>query len=129
MSGVDVTNFTGQTYQNTTSPFNITWNKFRINFGNVISTQNYTYEEIDGDVETMLSGGIPMSNTGVGGSILLEIWILILHLQMLDLFKQLFRAKNTAGNGTYVHNDTKVQVHTASQSGVSELAISFRLIR
>ena len=73
----------------------------------------------------MLSGGILKVNTGVDGAYTLEIWILICpHLQMLDLFKQLSSStKNTAGNGTCVHNDTKVQVHTASQSGVSELAI------
>ena len=34
-----------------------------------------------------------------------------------------FRAKNPAGNGSYVENGTKIQVHTASQSGISEIAI------
>ena len=125
LSGVEVTNFTGQTYQNTTSPFNITsGTNSESTSGNVISTQNYTYEEIDGDVETMLSGGIPKANTGVGGAYTLgdlDINLTSSNVRSVQTIK--FRAKNTAGNGTYVHNDTKVQVHTASQSGVSELAI------
>ena len=63
-------------------------------------------------------------NTGVGGAYTLgdlDINLTSSNVRSVQTIK--FRAKNTAGNGTYVHNDTKVQVHTASQSGVSELAI------
>ena len=71
LSGVEVTNFTGQTYQNTTSPFVLTsGTNAESTSGNVVSSQNYTYANIDG-TSTMLDG--VFSNTGVGGAYALKI--------------------------------------------------------
>ena len=59
LGGVEVTNFTGQTYQNTT-PFVLTsGTNAGSTSGNVVSSQNYTYANIDG-TSTMLDGGVPI---------------------------------------------------------------------
>ena len=124
LSGVEVTNFTGQTYQNTTSPFVLTsGTNAESTSGNVVSSQNYTYANIDG-TSTMLDGGVPKANTGVGGAYALgDLSVSLTSSSVRSVQTVKFRAKNPAGNGAFAENATKVQVHTSAQSGISEIAI------
>ena len=65
LAGVTVANFTGQTFQNTTSPV-VVENSTDIEgiSGNAIGTNNFTYANIDGST-TMLASGTPLVNVGV----------------------------------------------------------------
>ena len=127
LSGAQVTNFTGQTYQNTTTPVNIdAGTNYESTSGNVISTKNYTYAQVDGATTFIDSTyNVPLANTGVGspytfGS--LSIPLTSSSIRSVQDIK--IRAKNSAGTGSYATNSTKVQVHTAAQSGISEIAIA-----
>ena len=126
LSGVQVTNFTGQTYQNTSTPVNIdAGTRYESTSGDIISTQNYTYSQVDG-ASTFIDSeyNVPNANTGVStpytfGS--LSIPLTTSNIRTVQELK--IRAKNAAGTGSYASNSTKVQVHTAAQSGISEVAI------
>ena len=125
LSGVEVSDFTGQTYQETNSPFNLTsGTNFESTSANVISTQNYSYENIEGITDLLNGNGVPIANTGVGSAYALgDLNVDLTSSSVRSVQTVKFRAKNPAGNGSYVENDTKIQVHTASQSGISEIAI------
>jgi len=125
LSGIEVTNFTGQAYQNTTSPFTVaSGTNAESTSSSAISTQNYTYADIDGGT-TFLNSGIPVANTGVGTAYMLgDIDVDITSSSVRTVEQIKFRAKNANGTGSYTDNSTKLQVHTASQSGISEIAIA-----
>ena len=64
LAGVSVYNWIGQTYRNTSQPFQVTnGTNQEGTSGSAIGTQNYSYAQIDGS-STFLSGGIPIANTG-----------------------------------------------------------------
>ena len=128
LSGVEVTNFTGQTYQNTTSPVNVTsGTNAESTSSAAISTQNFTYSNVTrAGAESFLDAtyNVPNANTGVGVAYTftdLSIDVTSSNVRTIETIK--FRAKNSAGNGSYTENTTKVQVHTSAQSGISEIAI------
>jgi len=125
LSGVEVTDFTGQTYQDTNSPLNLTsGTNSESTSGNVVSTQNYNYANIEGATPLLDGSGIPIANTGVGSAYALgDLNVDLTSSTVRSVQTVKFRAKNPAGNGSYAENATKVQVHTASQSGISEIAI------
>ena len=66
LAGVTIQSFTGQTFQNTTSPV-VVENSTDLEgtSGNAIGTNNFTYANIDGST-TMLDSGTPKVNIGTG---------------------------------------------------------------
>ena len=89
-----------------------------------ISGQDYTYANIDGS-STMLSSGIPITDTGVSSAYgigNLSIPITTSSVRTVEQLK--IRARNANGIGSYADITGKVQVHTAAQSGISEIAIA-----
>ncbi len=124
LSGVEVSNFTGQTYQDTISPVNVSsGTNAESTSSNAISTTNFTYTQSDG-ATSMLTGGIPELDTGVASAYTLgalTVPITSSSVRTIDTLK--VRAKNSNGTGSYVENSTKIAVHTASQSGINETAI------
>ena len=127
LSGAQVTNFTGQTYQNTTTPVNIdAGTNYESTSGNVISTKNYTYAQVDG-ASTFIDStyNVPIADTGVGSPYTFGSLSVPLTSNSIRSVQDIkIRAKNSAGTGSYTTNSTKVQVHTAAQSGISEIAIA-----
>ena len=125
LTGVTVTNFTGQTFQNTSAPVDLDpATNSESTSGNVISSIDYTYANLDG-ASTFLSGGVPVANTGVGGAYTFGTLAVPLTSSSMRSVQTLrIRGKNPAGTGSYATNATKVQVHTAAQSGISEIAIA-----
>ena len=121
LTGVTVTNFTGQTFQNTSAPVDLDpATNSESTSGNVISSIDYTYANLDG-ASTFLSGGVPVANTGVGGAYTFGTLAVPLTSSSMRSVQTLkIRGKNPAGTGSYATNSTKVQVHTAAQSGISE---------
>jgi hypothetical protein len=88
-----------------------------------ISNQDYTYANIDG-LTTMLSSGIPKINTGTSSAYAignLTIPITSSSVRTIDQIK--IRARNVNGISGYSSITGKIAVHTAAQSGISEIAI------
>jgi hypothetical protein len=123
--GLEVTNFIGQTYRNTTTPLQVVSStNAESTTGSAVATQSYTYTNIDGTT-TMLSGGIPKAGTGVGSAYALgNITVAITSSSVRTVEQIGVLAYNTNGTGSTATHATKVQVHTAAQSGISEIAIA-----
>ena len=64
LTGVEVYNWIGQTYTNSSSPLTITnGTNQESTSGTTVSSQGYSYADIDGS-STYLSSGVPIANTG-----------------------------------------------------------------
>ena len=84
----------------------------------------YSYSDIDG-ATSMLAGGIPKSDTGVGGPYSLgSLTVPITSGNVRSEGQLKVRAKNVNGVGNFSNTISKLlNVHTAEQSGISEIAI------
>ena len=115
VEGTTVANFTGQAYQDATDPHEIDpGTNQESTSGSVISNQSYTYANIDG-ASTMLSGGIPVKDTGVSSAYTLgnlTVPITTSGVRSIQTIKA--RSKNANGTGSYNETSTKIQVYTAS---------------
>ena len=125
LSGATVSNFTGQAYRNTTGPVEIeSSTNAEGTSSNALSTQTYTYANVDGAV-TMLTTGVPKANTGVSSAYTLgDLTVNLTSSSVRTIDTLRIRAKNCNGSGSYSSNTTKIAVHTASQSGISEVAVA-----
>ena len=73
----------------------------------------------------MLSGGIPVTDTGVSGAYTLgNLTIPVTASSVRTIDRVQVRARNCNGVGSYSENTTNVQVHKSAQSGISEIAIA-----
>ncbi len=90
-----------------------------------ITNTDYTYANIDGST-TMLSGGNPKANTGTSSAYAIGNLTVPITSSSVRTVEQLrIRARNVNGISSYSDlTSTKVQVHTAAQSGISEIAIA-----
>jgi hypothetical protein len=80
----------------------------------VIASNDYTYANIDG-ASTMLTGGIPNTDTGVSSAYTLgniSVPITTSGVRSIQTIKA--RSKNANGTGSYSEDTTKIQVYTAS---------------
>lgn len=125
LSGSSITNISGQTYSNITDPVEVESGSASEGSGDAITNQDYTYANIDGS-STFLSGGIPIADTGVSSAYSigdLSIPITSSSVRVVDNLR--IRGTNVNGSGSYSNiTSHKVAVHTASQSGISEIAIA-----
>jgi len=126
LAGANIYNWIGQTYQNTTTPFQIEpGTNDESTSGSVVASQTRTYTQIDGST-TLLSGGIPKANTGntsgyqyTLGSITANITTSsVASVQTIK-----FLATNVNGSSAYATHSKKVQVFTATPSGFVEESI------
>nr|BAR36601.1 hypothetical protein [uncultured Mediterranean phage uvMED] len=125
LAGVTISNLVGQTY---TSQSNIVEVDHGTNqegtSSSAITSSDYSYSNIDG-ASTMLSGGIPVVNVGTSSPYsigTLTIPITSSDVRTVDRLK--VRARNVNGASGYSSDiATNIQVHKASQSGISEIAI------
>ena len=115
ITGTTVANFTGQAYQDASDPHEVDpGTSQESTSGNVISATGYTYANIDGS-STMLSGGIPIKNTGVGSPYTLGTLTQPLTSSSIRAVQQIkARSKNANGTGSYSESSTKIQVYTDS---------------
>ena len=126
LSGITLANFIGQTYRDTAQVVEVTsGTNAESTSQSAIATQYYTYANIDG-ASTFLSGGVPVKDTGNGSAYAigaLTVDITSSSVRTVETIKA--RAYNVNGTGSYSSDaTTKLQVHTASQSGISEIAIA-----
>ena len=125
LSGVQVSNLTGQAYIDVSNVVEVdtATNQEGTSLAGTVNT-DYNYAAIDGAV-TMLSGGIPLADTGVASAYTLgnlEVGITTSSVRTIDRVQ--VRARNCNGVGSYSENTTNIQVHSSAQSGISEIAIA-----
>jgi len=125
LSGVQVSNLTGQAYIDVSNVVEVdtATNQEGTSSAGTVNT-DYNYAAIDGAV-TMLSGGIPLADTGVASAYTLgnlEVGITSSSVRTIDRVQ--VRARNCNGVGSYSENTTNIQVHKSAQSGISEIAIA-----
>lgn len=126
LSGVTITNLTGECYTNQSNIVEVNDGTNQEGTSSDAITNNvYNYASIDG-ATTMLTGGIP--NTGVGtvtGYSIGDLTIPVTSSNVRTVSRVKVRSRNVNGTGSY-SNDiaTNVQVHKASQSNISEIAIA-----
>ena len=102
LAGVTVANFTGQTFQNTTSPVVVeNSTDMEGTSGNAIGTNNFTYANIDGS-STMLASGTPLVNVGVSSPYALGNLTVNVNGGGKRAEKLQAKAKNSNGTGSAV---------------------------
>jgi hypothetical protein len=125
LSGAAITNLVGQCYTNQSNIVEITPGaNYEGTSASAIATEAYTYANIDG-ASTMLAGGIP--TVDIGTSVAYSIGNLAVDItssSVRTIESAKIRARNVNGIGSYTAIPTKVAVHTAPQSGISEIAIA-----
>mgnify|MGYP003320870624 FL=1 len=126
LSGVTVTNLVGQCYTNQSDIVEVDdGTNQESTSANAITNSGYTYSQIDG-ASSMLSGSIPVVNTGTSSAYAIgDLTVPITSSSVRTVSRVMVRAKNVNGTSSYTSDiATNVQVHTASQSGISEVGIA-----
>ena len=117
LAGVTISNFTGQTFQDTTSPVQVENSTDQEGTsGNAFGTNNYTYANIDGST-TMLTSGVPNVNIGVSSPY--AIGNLTVNVNGGGKRAELIQAKAKNSNGTgsaAILSGTIVQAYNGSAS-------------
>jgi len=125
VSALNVDNFIGQTYQQTTSPFQVSSGSIVFGSGDaIIQDQYYRYDQIDG-ASTFLSGGVPTANVGTSSSYALgSVAVQITNTSQIHSMRKLkARVRNPNGWSAFREMPENILVHTTSQQGISEIAI------
>jgi len=125
LAGTTIDDLTGQAYTNQTNIVEIdSGTNAEGTSSAAITGQDYTYANIDG-ASSMLTGGIPNVDTGVSSAYAIGNLSIPVTSSSVRTVEQLqIRARNANGIGSYANINEKVQVHTAAQSGISEIAIA-----
>ena len=125
LTGVTVSDLTGQAYSDVSNVVEVDEGTNQEGTSSAGTTnKDFGYANIDGAV-TMLSGGIPLADTGVASDYTLgNLAVNITSSSVRTVDRVKVRARNCNGVGSYVENATNINVHTASQSGISEIAIA-----
>ena len=115
VTGTTIANFTGQAYQDTTSPHEVDNDTNQESTsGDVITNSNFTYAQVDG-ASTMLSSGIPVTDTGVASAYTIgAVTVPITGSSVRSIKTIKARSKNANGTGSYNSSSTKIQVYTNS---------------
>ena len=123
VTGTTIANFTGQAYQDTNSPHQVhNDTNQESTSGDAITDSAYTYAQVDGST-TMLSSSIPKTDIGVGGAYTIGAVTVPITSSSVKSIKTIrARSKNANGTGSYNSSSTKIQVYTATVSGLDNEA-------
>lgn len=126
LAGAKIYDWIGQTYQNTSTPFQIEpGTNAESTTGNVIASQTKTYANLDG-ATSFLSSGVPKADTGKNSSSAYTIGsqsISVAPAGVAAVQNIKFRATNVNGAGGYATFSKNIQVYTATPSGFVEDSI------
>ena len=124
-SGIQITNFIGQTYRVTNSVIEVSSStNLEGTNGSSIASENYSYSEVDNPSDSFLTGGIPNANTAKDTQYTIkDLTVNITPSSVRSVEKIKVRGLNVNGSGSYETNDMILQVHTANQTGINELSI------
>src|SRR6056300_62921 len=125
LSGTTINNLVGQAYTNQTNIVEIDSDTNVEGTSSAAFTgQDYTYANIDGAV-TMLDSGTPKVNIGTSSAYAIgDLTIPITSSSVRTVDTAHIRARNVNGISSYSNLTGNIQVHTAAQSGISEIAIA-----
>ena len=126
LAGVTIDNLVGHCYTNQTDIVEVDdGTNQEGTSSNAITDSGYTYAQIDGST-TMLDSGTPKINIGTSSAYAIgSLTVPITSSSVRTVSRVKVRAKNVNGTSSYSSDiATNVQVHTASQSGISEIAIA-----
>ena len=126
LAGITIDNLVGQCYTNQSNIVEVDdGTNQESTSSDAIANTDYTYANIDGST-TMLSSGIPKVNTGTSSAYAIgSLTVPITSSNVRTISKVKVRARNVNGVSSYSSDlSTIVQVHKASQSGISEIAIA-----
>ena len=126
LSGVEIYNWIGQTYRNTTTVFQVrSGTNVDSTTDSALSNQAYTYAQLEDS--SYLTGGVPNANTGKDSSTpyaIADQTITLTSSNVTASEKIRVRAFNVNGTGSDAEIDQVVKVLTDAPSGVKELAIA-----
>ena len=124
IAGLTVTNLVGEAYLDGSTIAQVTnGTNYESTSQSSISTQSYNYTEIDGST-TMLAGGVPIAQSGIGGAYSLgSLDVDLTSSSRTSVENIKARIQNLKGYSSYTELPTKIQVMTASPSGFIETAI------
>ena len=125
VGNVTVNSWIGQTYYNG-NPFSISSYTGQEGTANIVVTSTgYTYSTLSNTASSMLSGGNPIANTGAYSPYTLNpLTVAITSTSVRGVANLALSMTNVNGASTNYFTSTAIQVHTAAQSGISEIAIS-----
>jgi len=120
-----ISSWIGQTYYNG-SPVSISTGQFQEGTSSAIVTAaTYTYATVSNTAVTMLSGGTPIANTGAYSSYTLNpLTVSVTASAVRSIANLVLTVTSVNGTSSNYYTNTAIQVHTAAQSGISEIAIS-----
>ena len=126
LTGMTINNLVGQAYTNQSNIVEVdSGTNAEGTSSNASNANDYTYANIDG-ATTMLNSGVPKVNIGTSSAYAigsLSVPITSSSVRTIETIKA--RARNVNGISGYTElTATKLQVHTAAQSGISELGIA-----
>ena len=125
ITGMTINDLVGQAYTNQTNIVEVDSGTNAEGTSSSASNANdYSYSDIDG-ATTMLDSGTPKVNIGTSSAYAigdLGVPITSSSVRTVETIKA--RARNVNGISSYSELSTKLQVHTAAQSGISEIAIA-----
>ena len=125
ITGMTINNLVGQAYTNQSNIVEVDSGTNAEGTSSAASNANdYSYSDIDG-ATTMLDSGTPKVNIGTSSAYAigdLSVPITTSSVRTVETIKA--RARNVNGISSYSELSTKLQVHTAAQSGISEIAIA-----
>jgi len=126
LGNVTVANLTGQTYNSTASVFTVATGQYQEGTSSAITgTNTYTYTQISNSSVGILNGTTPYANVGVGNVYTIATLSVPLTASAVRSVANLsVYAVNVNGTAATAYNVTNIQVHTSSQSGISEISIS-----
>jgi hypothetical protein len=127
LQDVTLSSWIGQTWNNTSNVvFVATSTNLEGTTGNVILANTHAYVHLSNSSSPMLSSGTPIAGTGnVSAYSIANLTVAINQASVRSVANIVMTATNVNGTGTAAVNTTKrIQVHTAAQSGISEIAIA-----
>jgi hypothetical protein len=127
LQDVTLSSWIGQTWNNTSNVvFVATSTNLEGTTGNVILANTHAYVHLSNSSSPMLSSGTPIAGTGnVSAYSIANLTVAINQASVRSVANIVMTATNVNGTGTAAVNTTRrIQVHTAAQSGISEIAIA-----
>jgi hypothetical protein len=123
---VTINSWIGQTWNNTANvAFVVTGTVKEGSSGNVILANTHAYVNLSNVSSPMLASGTPIAGTGnVSAYNAGNLTVAINQASVRSVANLRIVVTNVNGTSAYAETGVNVQVHTANQSGISEIAIS-----
>jgi hypothetical protein len=123
---VTINSWIGQTWNNTANvAFVVTGTVKEGSSGNVILANTHPYASLSNISSPALASGTPIAGTGnVSAYSAGNLTVAINQASVRSIANLRIVVTNVNGTSAYAETGVNVQVHTASQSGISEIAIS-----